>query len=341
MTKIDEISGYIQDVVGDVNPFGEPRDAFEIFLEDDFPEPKFSLSVGGIGTLPLGDIAAIKAKSKNGKTYLATILAAAIYGANIFDMESRVRGSTILYFDTEQNERNTARILVRLHHLTGNDPKHSISQLRTFSLRKMNTLDRWTYIVEQVQRRSPSVVIIDGVADLILDFNDIKESEAIISKLMKLSAENDCSIICVLHTNKAKDDNNMKGHLGTLLVQKAADVYEVVKDGSTFTVKETECRNVPIADFSFVLDYDGMPQPATAPIPFRKQERLDETSKILQKVFENEAVLTYNNLVRKFMTHGTCSDSTAKRRVKEAVDNSYIEPTDEGAYRLTLARSGG
>lgn len=64
------------------------------------------------------------------------------------------------------------------------------------------------------------MAVIDGVADLLEDFNDVGQSSEIINSLMRLSAENDVAIINVLHTNKRKDDSDMKGHLGTLLLQK-------------------------------------------------------------------------------------------------------------------------
>ena len=103
---------------------------------------------------------------------------------------------------------------------------------------------RWQFISDRITEEHPDLVIIDGIADLIADFNNITESQEIIGKLMATSTEFNLSIIFVLHTNKSKEDNNMKGHLGTMAVQKCSDVFEVVKNVATFNVSVSECRNI-------------------------------------------------------------------------------------------------
>lgn len=325
MTKTEEIGNVLQ---------GRSIDPCEILLENEYPEPRYSLTIGGIGTLPLGDIAAIKAKSKNGKTYLASIFGASVHGSDAFGMQSQVRGSTVLYFDTEQNERNTARVLRRMNALCGYDTKVTKQELRAYSIRRIDTASRWAYITEQVNMRIPSVIIIDGIVDLVKDFNDPIESKEFVSNLLKFAQERDISIICILHTNKAKEDNNMRGHLGTILEQKAADIFEVVRNGSTFTVKESECRNQPIEEFSFVLDNDGMPRPSSTPIPLSQQMRDNEITQTLKKVFENETTLQYNEIVRRYEKFAVCCKKTAKNRIKVALANNYLNQLENGGYEL-------
>lgn len=336
MTKTEMLESALEQAANESG-----RDPYRIYLDEDFPEPRYTVNVGGIGTLPLGDIAAIKAKSKNGKSYLASIFAAAIHGADIFGMVSNFKRSTVLYFDTEQNRRNTARLSRRISALAGYPTNEVLDTLVCFSLREMNTLDRWPYICAQCEKFQPTVIIVDGIADLIQDFNDVKESEEIINKLMQLSSERDICIITILHTNKAKDDNNMKGHLGTMLVQKASDVFEVKKNGSTFTVTETECRNQNVEEFSFILDNDAMPVPTNAPVSVKQMMKNNEITKTLAEVFKNEKLIRYNELVKRYETYGACSNGTAKNRIKEAVANGYIKPQDSGGYTLALDGAGG
>lgn len=228
-----------------------------------YPEPDYTLYQGETGFLPKGDIQAVKAKSKNGKTFLCSIFAAAMLGNNRFGFYSDLSlDDKILYLDTEQNERNTAMLAMRMNKLMGID-EHSFNERFTAcSLRTMTADERLDYLHFMLDDMHPAIVFIDGIADLMLDFNDIAESEVIINELMRLSTHYNCAIINVLHTNKAKDDNNMKGHLGTMLTQKASDVFEVAKDKTgMFTVTHTESRNIPVNSFSFTVDYDGIPQP--------------------------------------------------------------------------------
>lgn len=332
MTKTEEIGKELQNV---------SVDPCEILLENDYPEPRYSLNIGGIDTLPLGDIAAIKAKSKNGKTYLASIFGASAHGSNAFGMQSHVKGSTVLFFDTEQNERNTAMVLRRMNVLCGYDSKVTRRELRAFSIRRIDTDLRWTYIAEQVNKRTPSIIVIDGIVDLVKDFNDPIESKEFVSKLLKFAQERDMSIICILHTNKAKEDNNMRGHLGTILEQKASDVFEVVKNGSTFTVTESACRNRPIDEFSFVLDNFGMPHPTSKPMNIKDSLRNNEITQTLKKVFKDDEVLQYCELVRRYENEADCSMRTAKNRVKTAVGNGFLIQPESGGYKLPPNETGG
>ena len=246
---------------------------YEIDISEDYPEPSYLMEGDGIGTIPRGDIIAIKAKSKNGKTFLASIFAATILGAEWGQLRGREHGCSVMYADTEQNTPNVARVGRRIHQLCGWSVERKNTRLTIFALRQMDMNKRWAFIERKVCENRPDCLIIDGIADLIADFNDIGASNGIIGSLMQLSAKRNMAIIFILHTNKNRDDNNMKGHLGTLAVQKCSDVFSVEKVGDVFNVTETECRNLPLKDFSFSLDADGLPIPFATPQESREEKR--------------------------------------------------------------------
>ena len=233
-------------------------DKYEIRLDERIPKPKFTFTSLGRGCSPQGDIIAIKAKSKNGKTFLATIFAAVVLGAEMGDLKSEFpEESRVLFFDTEQNKTNTQILMSRIHIIRGWSLSNN-DRLHVYSMREMPLSERMDYIITKTKEHKPTAVFIDGIADLLQDFNDISTSNQIIGKLMTLSSYNHCAVFFVLHTNKT--DGNMKGHLGTLGWQKCSDVFSVEKqkDG-TFKVTETDCRNKPISDFSFKISDDGIP----------------------------------------------------------------------------------
>jgi len=58
-------------------------------------------------------------------------------------------------------------------------------------------------------------VIIDGIADLVSDVNNLEESNLVVQKIMKWSAELDCHIVTVIHSNFGSDKPT--GHLGSFL----------------------------------------------------------------------------------------------------------------------------
>ena len=303
----------------------ESENAYLIDLAKAYPEPKYTLSLNDVGTLPLGDLAAIKAKSKNGKSFLCSIFIAAMLGDTRFGFASMMDAPTVLYFDTEQNARNTAKLARRVHQMMGWPTHENKDCFTAFSLRTMADADRFTYIVQTIEKLKPQAVFIDGIADLIPDFNNIADSCGLILELMRLSGQNDCVIVCVLHENKGKDDTGMKGHLGTMLLQKCSDVFQVKKEGVYFNVSETDCRNVPVGDFSFCIDGFGIPYPGEAPSVARLAQREAALRKVLKKVFEAKPEQIKDELAMNIAGYEGVSESTGKRRVVDAIKMELIE----------------
>jgi uncharacterized membrane protein len=152
---------------------------------------------------------------------------------------------------------------------------------------------------------------------------------------MKLSGENDCCVCCVLHTNKAKDDSGMKGHLGTMLLQKASDVFEVKKSGDTFKVTETDGRNnQPIEDLAFSIDGNGIPIPADTPKDTREQQRVEVYKKNLNEIFAESVEFSYTDLAKTYALHAGISEPTAKRMIKDLKERGLIKATPNGKYSL-------
>lgn len=205
----------------------EASEAYEIDITQVYPEPRFTVRLNGVGTLPMGDIQAVKAKSKNGKSFLCSVFVASVLGCEDFQFKAVEDGAKVLYFDTEQNERNTAALAKRVYSLMKWSTERNNERFKAYSLRSAAISERLPIIERAIRENAPTMAVIDGIADLLEDFNDVGQSSEIINYLMRLSAENDVAIVNVLHTNKRKDDSDMKGHLGTLLLQKASDVFEV------------------------------------------------------------------------------------------------------------------
>lgn len=308
------------------------RDEWEIDLSKNYPEPRFIIKSQGSGILPRGDIQAIKAKSKSGKTFAASIMAAVVLGAKFGNLEAAESNASVVYFDTEQNALNSAKILRRVHTLLGWDTKVNNPRLKCFALRRMEMSKRQAYIKTKVEALRPTLVIIDGIADLIANFNDIDESSAVIEWLMKLSADNDCAILNILHENKSKEDSGMKGHLGTMLLQKASDVFQCSKANGAFTVAETDSRNLPIEDWSFAIDGHGIPFPAESMADRKQNEAREKINNVLKDVFKDIDTLTYSELVASYALHAALGTESAKKYVRTAKEMGLLS-VEENRYR--------
>lgn len=301
-------------------------DEYEIDITEDYPEPSYTIRLNGRGTLPRGDIQAVKAKSKNGKSFLCAIFAASVLGCREFQFEPEEDNAKVLYFDTEQNRRNTAALARRVYSLMGWSEEHNNNRFKAYSLRSAEISERLPIIIRETIEETPTMAIIDGIADLLEDFNDVGQSSKIINTLMRLSAENEVAIINVLHTNKRKDDSDMKGHLGTLLLQKASDVFEVKKNDDTFNVTESDCRNLEIPDFSFSIGANGVPIWSPDIKAAKEEEDLMEVLAKMNTIFEGVPDgFTYKELTEKYMMEAAVAERTAKNKIRFAKESNIIK----------------
>lgn len=307
----------------------DEKERFLIDLEKTYSEPSYLIKSNGVGTIPRGDIVAVKAKSKHGKTFLCSIFAAVAMGAEWGSLNAVENNCKVMFIDTEQNEKNVARVARRIHAMAGIDIHKNSGRLLCYALRKMEMNKRWQFISDRITEEHPDLVIIDGIADLIADFNNITESQEIIGKLMATSTEFNLSIIFVLHTNKSKEDNNMKGHLGTMAVQKCSDVFEVVKNVATFNVSVSECRNIPISDFSFILDNDGVPHPSET---FKQAQAAEKSAvkeaKLKQtfaEIFSDNQELSYSDLIPLVKLHFAVQERQAGNKIAYAKEIGVIK----------------
>ena len=88
---------------------------------------------------------------------------------------------------------------------------------QTYALRTINYKQRMRFIEYTLEQNKGNngLVVIDGIADLVSDVNNLEESNLCVQKIMELSAKYDCHIITVIHSNYGTD--KATGHLGSFL----------------------------------------------------------------------------------------------------------------------------
>lgn len=227
--------------------------------DTDVPKEEYALEVDGKGVFALRDIHAVKAKAKAGKTTTLKVFIAALLRGGIFRVRSLLAAPKIVFFDTEQSRRDTKGILDDVARMTELSPEEIDRQVSLHSLRRTDREDLLSLLRIAIEDEKPEVVFIDGIVEFVVSFNDESESKQLIRELLALSEEHNCAIVCVLHTNKADEDHNMRGHLGTMLAQKASTVLECKKErgSSVITVSCSEARHEEMPEWSIMFDGDG------------------------------------------------------------------------------------
>ena len=319
---------------------------FAIDASIDYPDPEYLIEMGGVPTLPKGNLVALSAKWKNGKTFFCDILSAIFLGSDRFKgCRPIANGGKVQFFDTEQAVSDTARILKTIHAMIGRQRHDDVT---VYCLRNAgidigdcasDEISRFDFISQTIAHDRPDLVIIDGIADLIYNYNDVIESQEVVNKLAAIANENNCCIVVVMHQNKGSRDKNMKGHLGTMLFQKCSDVFNIEKCGSIFVVSHAVSRHKNCGDFVFKLDEDAIPLDGTSD---RQQQlevrRNDERNKMIGQIslcLEDATVALKRsdiiNLIKEKLELGT---TRAYQLFNEAITAGVLATNDKKHYFL-------
>lgn len=244
----------------------------------------FLFGYRGVRFSPLGGIQAISGQKKNGKTFFMTMLMACglepeservkrkLEGLECYAEDVLGHKLTVMYVDTEMEPVNTSYVQKRVHWLCGwpldkNHPRFHIIRLRTLPDKKDGKdvdppVERRRIIEYWLDRWHPDLVVIDGLRDIVHDFNDNAESVAVISHLMAVAEKRNICVWNALHYNPRPgndDESKMRGHLGTELGNKVSDTFvsSKKKDEKTqivsFVVRQVDARSKDVEDIHFIV----------------------------------------------------------------------------------------
>lgn len=224
-------------------------------------------SKGGNITMPIpvgtyGNFSFVQAPPKSKKTFFVSLLASVyLSGGNNFGgkLKGHREGRCLMHFDTEQGHWHAQRVFKRVQDMSNTK---EVGCYHTYALRTIGYKERLQFIEHCLEQNKGKngLVIIDGVADLVSDVNNLEESNLCVQKIMQLSAKYDCHIITVIHSNYGSDKPT--GHLGSFLEKKTEnqiqlEINTVNKDWITVSCKRS--RGYAFETFSFSINEFGLP----------------------------------------------------------------------------------
>jgi hypothetical protein len=197
-------------------------DNYKINLKKRAKKPPLALWYDGQFTnrvLTYGNISAIVGASKSKKTFLKTLLLSYYFGnKNRGNYKSNYKGGYVIDVDTEQEEYDAQTASFRVGELCGGFRENYVPlYIRELSIDDRFNLIKW--IMEQSPMRDNiDMLVIDGIADLIKERNDERQSVELSHKLMEWSSKTGAHIITVIH--KRYGDSKPTGHIGTEILKK-------------------------------------------------------------------------------------------------------------------------
>lgn len=212
------------------------------------PEPVFY--IGDVGVCTAGNLTTITAAAKAGKTAFIVAMQAAAFspshdGDYLGVTSSNPNGLAMIHFDTEQSIFDHHELVRRTATRSGlatPPPWFRSYCLTGFSVPDLQSALR--IALEDARRDFGGIhsVFIDGAADMVVDVNDPKESNAFVAALQAQAIEFNCPIIEIVHLNPGSP-NKSRGHLGSQLERKSETNLQLEKtDGITVVWAERNRR---------------------------------------------------------------------------------------------------
>jgi hypothetical protein len=362
--------------------FGTDLSGYWLQDDDKYEQPVWTLSWCGIPFAPLGNIHALTGQSGHGKTMTFSQIIVAILGGAFGNLKCILPDDvkrTALYIDTEMSKNDTLRVRERIFRLLGwrwgdHHPELKILRLRDVQMPEVVkqptpngqgqqrqekaaktglplqeakiAVMRWKMVLQAIWEIRPTVAVIDGMLDVIRDYNDIEECQEIITKCMQVSSYYNCSVWCLVHQNPGRADK-MAGSLGSILERKVTDILSTVKDKNketgavTFTVTQLKARGADVPDWQYYVEDDrdhiGMPKLMTNDTQAMPDDKRDAYKQELDKIFKEAGVANmggtrYTDIINGLKNLGYTNHGKQEKIIKDGISEGIIYRHDNGRY---------
>ena len=254
--------------------FGADVDGDFLSFTDPYKPPRYTLERKMVPFANIGELHVISGKAGHGKTNLMSMLMATILSGQQGNTRYRdgIPKPVILYVDTEMGKDDTIAVKNRVCTLAGIPYDRQNDQFFILRLRDTELAeDRWRktlkalWLVKEHMGEGQCLhLFLDGMLDIVEDYNDQKECQPIIRKCMMLATYFDASLWAVLHENPMVD--KLVGTLGSIAQRKVSEIFVVIKVKQSelkdndrrddlpdiyFKVKQVKARGKDVADWLF------------------------------------------------------------------------------------------
>ena len=355
---ITEIPEFLQ---GD-NWFQEEVDGDFLNFEKPYRPPRYTMERNGISFADVGELHIISGKPGNGKTGLMSQLMSAtlsgkhgntlrrevphkVRNPETKEIEEKVIPNVLLYIDTEQGEDDTIAIKNRVCSMAGIDYSKPCKQFFILRLRDTETAEqRWRKILKAIYLVKPTDIFLDGMLDIVNDYNDQVECQPVIRKCMMLATYYDASLWAVLHENPMVD--KLVGVLGSITQRKVSEIFTVIKVKQSelkeserrpdlpdiyFKVKQVKARGRDVSDwlFEYVTNAGGWGQPVEledngARVINPEEETLKECIARFKDMNWTSGGATYSDLDKHLTSQGITSGATRSKLINAALECQVI-----------------
>ena len=320
----------------------------QLKITDKYEVPPEIIRIKDTTIATLGNISASVGKPKSKKTFnLSAIVASALSGKEVLYYKANlpVGKEKILYVDTEQSKCHCHKVMARILRLAGLPLDKEPENLKFLMLREYTPDQRRQIVSCAIEEdKRISLVIIDGIRDLLRDINSPGESQDVMGDLMRWTSHYNVHVHTVLHLNKG--DDNTRGHIGTELNNKAETVLQITKsqnDSNISEVKAMHIRDKEFEPFAFCINSEALPEIVSEySINVERKLTVDTIPEelhrqALEEVFLNGDIAKYEELISRLQrSYSKVNYKRGKNKINDLLKylsgRNIIEKTADGYH---------
>jgi hypothetical protein len=331
-------------------PILEMLDARAFSLGAAPAKPKLRVWLGGAQVCTSGNLSALIAQAKAGKSTVVGAIISAFLGASEAESfgfkAANPEGFAVLHFDTEQSNWDSDQLIrramarARTSTLPGWFQSYRLAGLQPKQVREC--------INRAVARAARTcgglaLVIIDGVADAVIDVNDPDECNPYVAELHGLAIRHDVPILSIIHQNptsglrpKSPETAKARGHLGSQLERKCeSNIYITKNDDGISVLWSDKMRGAPIPltrGPAFAWS-DEHSRHVIVANPFSDEIAQPDLNEELREIMRagwpvNGESIKLVDLARQIAARAGMSERTARRKVLAAIEAGVLEEID-------------
>ena len=182
-----------------------------------------------------------------------------------------------------------------------------------------------------------SILIVDGLLDLLVNYNDEKESSLLTSWLKKITKHYNILLISVLH--QSKSNLMTTGHIGSASDRFAQSTLDITKDKdkNTYVLSSRFMRSDSDFEPITLMNFNGIFQQTEtdkAKSTGKKATDLDEieSKRLLHQIVS--LPMTYNDISSEIIERTATSKAFAKNLIKLWISKNYIVKDNKNNYKI-------
>lgn len=296
----------------------------QITKNSKFMQPRLFISKDKTELLTDSSIMVVKGKVGSGKSRLClNFIVGLLEGDDDigFTYDTCPDDKYVYYISTEMSNYHLQRRYLKV--------LESVPENRHDNFICLNTNGKTEYekdLIEYFSKYPPYVVVLDQVADLIFDINNITESTKLVQDLHSLSKKENIGLIAVIHQNEGSSKfSKSRGHLGSNLEQKCISSLSISKQTKGYDITTTKIREGEGLKFSAVFNKHT-----------QRLKRVKSVAKYKSQTLIDKIVFPINSKDLKFqiMDLNNCSLSTADKIIRQWRESDLITSIKEGKTNI-------